>query len=135
MGHVGIILGLEMSWLVRSSADWYRLFEMCALCGSLLADQGGVYNPADVTHCSHFKECGSSLSHHPLCGEHGEVIRRYRAGAVMIVVSDGTNCLIPHWMLDAAVCSAVSDEVRPRISLERIVVTQTCLTLRHCHFS
>ena len=47
MGHVGIILGLEMSWLARSSADWHRLLEMCALCGSLLADQDGVYDPAD----------------------------------------------------------------------------------------
>ena len=38
----------------------------------------------------------------------------------MIVVSDGTHCLIPHWMLDAAACSAVSDEVRPRISLDAL---------------
>ena len=58
--------------------------------------------------------------HHPLCGEHVEVIRRYRAGTVMIVVSDGTHCLIPHWMLDAAACSAVSDEVRPRISVDAL---------------
>ena len=47
MGHVGIILGLEMSWLARSSADWHRLLEMCALCGSLLADQDGTYDPTD----------------------------------------------------------------------------------------
>jgi hypothetical protein len=38
----------------------------------------------------------------------------------MIVVSDGTHCLIPHWMLDAAACSAVSDEVSPRISLNAL---------------
>jgi DNA invertase Pin-like site-specific DNA recombinase len=47
MGHVGIVLGLEMSRLARSSADWHRLLEMCALCGSLLADQDGVYDPTD----------------------------------------------------------------------------------------
>src|SRR5690348_9460431 len=42
MGHVGLVLGLEMSRLARSSADWHRLLEMCALCGALLADQDGV---------------------------------------------------------------------------------------------
>ena len=47
MGHVGIVLGLEMSRLARSSADWHRLLEMCALCGTLLADQDGVYDPTD----------------------------------------------------------------------------------------
>jgi hypothetical protein len=38
----------------------------------------------------------------------------------MIVVSDGTHCLIPHWMLDAAACSTVSDEVSPRISVDAL---------------
>jgi len=47
MGHVGMVLSLEMSRLARSSADWHRLLEMCALCGSLLADQDGVYDPTD----------------------------------------------------------------------------------------
>lgn len=47
MGHVGLVLGLEMSRLARSSADWHRLLEICALCGSLLADQDGVYDPTD----------------------------------------------------------------------------------------
>jgi DNA invertase Pin-like site-specific DNA recombinase len=47
MGHVGLVLGLEMSRLARSSADWHRLLEMCALCGSLLADQDGIYDPTD----------------------------------------------------------------------------------------
>ena len=47
MGHVGLVLGLEMSRLARSSADWHRLLEICALCGSLLADQDGTYDPTD----------------------------------------------------------------------------------------
>jgi len=47
MGHVGLVLGLEMSRLARSSADWHRLIEMCAFCGSLLADQDGIYDPTD----------------------------------------------------------------------------------------
>ena len=29
MDHVGIVLGLEMSRLARSSKDWHHLFELC----------------------------------------------------------------------------------------------------------
>jgi DNA invertase Pin-like site-specific DNA recombinase len=47
LGHVGLVLGLEMSRLARSSADWHRLLELCAVCGSLLADQDGVYDPTE----------------------------------------------------------------------------------------
>src|SRR5262249_39503599 len=45
--HVGMVLGLEMSRLARSSRDWHNLFEMCALCNSLLADEDGVYDAND----------------------------------------------------------------------------------------
>ena len=45
--HVGLVLGLEMSRLARSSRDWHNLFEMCALCDSLLADEDGVYDAND----------------------------------------------------------------------------------------
>ncbi len=47
LNHVGLVLGLEMSRLARSSRDWHNLFEMCALCGSLLADEDGVYDAND----------------------------------------------------------------------------------------
>jgi DNA invertase Pin-like site-specific DNA recombinase len=47
MGHVGLVLGLEMSRLARSNKDWHQLLEVCALCGTLLADQDGVYDPRD----------------------------------------------------------------------------------------
>jgi len=46
LGHVGIILGIEMSRLARSCADWYQLLELCALFGTLLADGDGIYDPA-----------------------------------------------------------------------------------------
>src|SRR5207248_367911 len=42
-----LVLGLEMSRLARSSRDWHNLFEMCALCDSLLADEDGVYDAND----------------------------------------------------------------------------------------
>ena len=47
LGHVGLVLGLEMSRLARSSKDWHHLLELCALFGTLLGDQDGVYNPID----------------------------------------------------------------------------------------
>jgi DNA invertase Pin-like site-specific DNA recombinase len=30
LGHVGLILSLEVSRLARSNADWYRLLDLCA---------------------------------------------------------------------------------------------------------
>jgi DNA invertase Pin-like site-specific DNA recombinase len=45
--HVGLVLGLEMSRLARSSKDWHHLLELCALFGTLLADQDGIYDPTD----------------------------------------------------------------------------------------
>jgi DNA invertase Pin-like site-specific DNA recombinase len=47
MGHVGLVLGLEMNRLARSNKDWHHLLEVCAVFGALLADQDGVYEPRD----------------------------------------------------------------------------------------
>jgi len=47
MDHVGLILGIEMSRLVRSNMDWHHLLEMCAIFGTILADEDGVYDPRD----------------------------------------------------------------------------------------
>lgn len=47
LGHVGMVLGLEMSRLARSSKDWHAFFEMCALFGTLIADEDGVYDGND----------------------------------------------------------------------------------------
>jgi excisionase family DNA binding protein len=49
LGHVGMILSLEVSRLARSNADWYRLLDLCALTATLIADVDGVYDPADYT--------------------------------------------------------------------------------------
>jgi DNA invertase Pin-like site-specific DNA recombinase len=48
MDHVGLVLGLELSRLSRSSKDWYHLLEVCAVFGTLLADQDGVYDANDI---------------------------------------------------------------------------------------
>src|SRR5438046_7368495 len=47
LGHVGIILGTEMSRLARSGGDWHQLLELCALSRTLLADPDAVYDPSD----------------------------------------------------------------------------------------
>jgi DNA invertase Pin-like site-specific DNA recombinase len=47
LDHVGLILGLEMSRLTRSSKDWHHLLEICAVFRTLLADQDGIYDPTD----------------------------------------------------------------------------------------
>lgn len=46
LGHVGLVLGFEVSRLARSCRDWYQLLEICALAGTLIADNDGVYDPA-----------------------------------------------------------------------------------------
>ena len=45
LDHVGLVLGIEMSRLARSCKDWHQLLELCALFGTLLADQDGLYDP------------------------------------------------------------------------------------------
>jgi len=46
LGHVGIVLGLEVSRLARNNADWYRLFDLCGVTDTLVGDGDGVYHPA-----------------------------------------------------------------------------------------
>jgi DNA invertase Pin-like site-specific DNA recombinase len=47
LDHVGLLLGLEMSRLARSNKDWHQLLELCAIFGTVLADQDGVYDASD----------------------------------------------------------------------------------------
>jgi DNA invertase Pin-like site-specific DNA recombinase len=45
MGKAGIVIGTEVSRLARNNADWHRLLEICALAGTLILDEDGVYDP------------------------------------------------------------------------------------------
>lgn len=47
LNHVGLILGIELSRLARSNKDWHQLIELCAIFGTMLADQDGLYCPTD----------------------------------------------------------------------------------------
>jgi len=42
MGQVGVVLGLEVSRLARSSTDRHRLLEICALTDTLILDEDGL---------------------------------------------------------------------------------------------
>jgi DNA invertase Pin-like site-specific DNA recombinase len=45
LGQVGIVLALEVSRLARSSAEWYRLLDLCGITDTLIADESSVYHP------------------------------------------------------------------------------------------
>jgi DNA invertase Pin-like site-specific DNA recombinase/intergrase/recombinase len=47
LDHVGVIFGIEMSRLARSCRDWHQLLEVCAVFGTLIADQDGIYDPSN----------------------------------------------------------------------------------------
>ncbi len=42
LGHVGLVLGLEVSRLARNNADWYRLIDLCGLSNTLIGDADGI---------------------------------------------------------------------------------------------
>jgi DNA invertase Pin-like site-specific DNA recombinase len=48
MDHVGLILGIEMSRVARNNKDWHHLMEMCAIFGTILADEDRIYDPRDA---------------------------------------------------------------------------------------
>jgi DNA invertase Pin-like site-specific DNA recombinase len=45
LGHVGIVLGLEVSRLARNNADWYCLLDLCGVTDTLIGDADGIYHP------------------------------------------------------------------------------------------
>jgi DNA invertase Pin-like site-specific DNA recombinase len=45
LGHVGIILSIEVSRVARNNADWYRLLDLCSVTDTLIGDEDGIYHP------------------------------------------------------------------------------------------
>ena len=43
--HVGIILVTDVSRLARNCADWYQLLDLASMCGTLISDASGIYEP------------------------------------------------------------------------------------------
>jgi DNA invertase Pin-like site-specific DNA recombinase len=44
-GKVGAVLALEISRLARNGREWHTLMEFCAVVGTLLMDEHGMYDP------------------------------------------------------------------------------------------
>jgi DNA invertase Pin-like site-specific DNA recombinase len=51
LGHIGMVLGVEMSRLARSCRDWHQVLEICALFDTLIADSEGVYDAGNFNDC------------------------------------------------------------------------------------
>src|SRR5215216_4184295 len=47
LGEVGAVLVTEVSRLSRLDSDWHRVIELCAVFDTLIADEDGIYDPAD----------------------------------------------------------------------------------------
>lgn len=47
MGEVGAVFALEASRLARSSLEWHRLIELCAMTQTAVIDEDGCYDPGD----------------------------------------------------------------------------------------
>ncbi len=43
--NAGAVFALEVSRLARSSSDWHRLLEICAMTETLIVDEDGIYDP------------------------------------------------------------------------------------------
>jgi DNA invertase Pin-like site-specific DNA recombinase len=47
MGEVGVVIGIEVSRFSRSSSNWGRLLEICAITDTLIMDEDGIYDIND----------------------------------------------------------------------------------------
>src|SRR5690348_15850042 len=45
LGRAEIVLGLECSRLTRNNADWHQLLGLCAMTGTPICDEDGLYDP------------------------------------------------------------------------------------------
>jgi len=45
MGHVGLILSIEVSRVARNNTDWYQLLDLCSVMDTLIGDEDGLYHP------------------------------------------------------------------------------------------
>ncbi len=92
MGHAGLVMGLEVSRLARNSTDWHRLLEICALSGTLILDEDGLYNPAHFNDrlLLGLKGTMSEAELHMLRSRlHGGLINKAKRGELKIPVPIG----------------------------------------------
>jgi DNA invertase Pin-like site-specific DNA recombinase len=92
LGKAGIVLSLEVSRLARNSSDWHRLLELCALSDTLIADEDGVYNPAQINDrlLLGMKGTMSEFELHVLKARlHGGILNKARRGELKIELPIG----------------------------------------------
>ncbi len=92
LGKAGIVLSLEVSRLARNSSDWHRLLELCALSDTLIADEDGVYNPAQINDrlLLGMKGTMSELELHVLKARlHGGIINKAKRGELRVELPIG----------------------------------------------
>jgi hypothetical protein len=61
--------------------------------------------------------------HHPVHGEHVEIVRglrRYTTDCLVIKLRDDVQVAVPSWMLDPVSCQQLTDEARPRIAVSAL---------------
>jgi hypothetical protein len=61
--------------------------------------------------------------YHPLFNREAQVVRRFPnvpPDGILIVLPDGSRCVLPSWMLDPVVCSSFTDDSDPRIALSAL---------------
>lgn len=61
--------------------------------------------------------------YHPLFNREAQVVRRcpnVPPDGILIVLPDGSRCVLPSWMLDPVVCSSFTDDSEPRIALSAL---------------
>jgi hypothetical protein len=61
--------------------------------------------------------------YHPLFNREAQVVRRcpnVPPDGILIVLPDGSRCVLPSWMLDPVVCSSFTDDSDPRIALSAL---------------
>ena len=113
LGRAGAVVSLEASRLARSSSDWYRLIEICALTETLVIDEDGIYDPGQYNdrlllgfrgtmseaelHWLHCRLVGGKLEK----AQHGTL--RFRLPVGLIVDSAGQVVLDPDEEIQHAV--------------------------------
>lgn len=45
LGHVGVVLGWQVSRRARNNAEWYQLLDLAALFATLIGETDGLYDP------------------------------------------------------------------------------------------
>jgi hypothetical protein len=60
LGHVGIVLGLEVSRLARNNADWYRLRLRASISAASPIPSSAMVTVSIIRHCSTIVCCSAS---------------------------------------------------------------------------